>query len=150
MKKVKVFSILLACLMAVALVSCDDSVSGGGSSLPNLNGTWVGTFDGLPWQFVFTGNSFVESLRGMLYGRGTFTQDATILIFSYTNLFCTSCAVWVIVSGVLATCPSCRSRLVHSPNPEIMQYSVSGNILTLRWSDFITGTLQTSTLVRSR
>jgi len=98
MKKVKLVSIVLACLMALVFVSCEDSVSGandggetvGGGPEAALNGTWVHREE---WSghvseqvVIFNNGNFEYHYNGLPEEMGTFTISGNYLILRVTHI----------------------------------------------------------------
>ena len=98
MKELKVFSIMLACLMALVLVSCEDSVnvggggnggggSGGGSTDPALNGTWIANFDGSVYEYLFNNGNYEGTFDGHPVIRAVYTTNAGIMTMTATQFY---------------------------------------------------------------
>jgi len=94
MKKVKVVSVVLVCLMTLVFVSCEDSVTGadggggtgGGGQEVAFNGTWV--YSGLWGEevWIFNNGNF-ESVHNDIPGlRGTFSVSGNYFIMSRTHI----------------------------------------------------------------
>ena len=92
MKKVKVVSVVLVCLMSLVFVSCEDSVTGagggtgGGGQEAALNGTWVyaGGWED-PHSWIFDNGNFEYYFHGDPRARGTFTISGNNLLISPTH-----------------------------------------------------------------
>jgi len=93
MKKVKLFSVLCVCFVALALLSCEDSVTGGGSaSGPEaaLNGTWVYTwFD--DWEseervLIFNNGNWEYRINSTPVSRGIISITGNHFIISATQI----------------------------------------------------------------
>jgi len=90
MKKVKGVSIVLACLMALVFVSCEDSVSGandGGGPEAALNGTWVHRNAwGEEEILIFNNGNFEILNNGLPAQMGTYTISGNYLIIRTTHI----------------------------------------------------------------
>jgi len=91
MKKVKLVSIVLACLMALVFVSCQDSVSNASDdnfNLADLAGTWVGTFHGVNATVTIIDTWWSMTVPGFFTDNGTLSMmaDGRTAIFHSANL----------------------------------------------------------------
>ena len=118
----KPFSALLAVLLVfgLAFVSCgngdgNNNTPGGGSA-SRFEGTWSNAVSGKTW--TFTGNNFTVTFFGINNARGTFTYTQTVITLTVTGAWDGS--QW------LTEWPN--SMLPE--NPIIVNYSISGNVLT--------------------
>ena len=96
MKKQRIISLLLVCLLAFglafALLSCtinlpgdnnSGNTGGGGGSASNVAGTWVGYSQGYDYRLVFSSNgSFTQYADGEYAGSGSWTVSGSTIRLS--------------------------------------------------------------------
>jgi hypothetical protein len=95
MKKQRIISLLLVCLLAFglafALLSCTINLpgenngggTGGGSSTSNVVGTWVGYSQGYEFRLVFASNGSVSQYaNGEYAGSGSWTVSSNTIRIS--------------------------------------------------------------------
>jgi len=97
MKNVKMVSIVLACLLALAFVSCDNNGGGGldgpgngigpgsgGAAEAAFNGTWVD--DRYGDRVIFNNGNLELYIEGILGSRGTFTVSGNRMTMIVTHV----------------------------------------------------------------
>jgi len=125
--------LVMVLIFGMTVVGCDDGSTDNGVD-PALNGTWVGSVEGVEGGYTFNNGSIEISINGTPATKGTYTTSGNKITVKQTQLYGTNYGLepkWYPIETGLIEAGAPDEIIAQATSQQTLTYTISGNILTI-------------------